>query len=782
MHSSIVVLLIVLMPMTVFADDTEIKDKALGSIDERIAAVQSRFVQVQNLLSALPTDGSGAPPEAEASEWTEYRRVLYLIVNNYYSHIDALNKLKSVQVARQDIEAKSKAWLNFAEKGPYTVDFVDDLWNQLRTKERELEAVLIEKKLYVNLQESQRLSLKNSELALRKVQEELDTAEPASVSRLKWKMNLAEKQNVHEQSRVALLDTEIELRNEIIGLRTGEKDLLQRQVRLASLASPLSEQDRDIKLAALTQLQQETDKEIQKAIEIARLLEEVWRQTRDRVQEAQAFSSSLLPEAAEQQKRQLESLQNELKIQMIESEVSSSIIKLLRLLNRILLAHQHIWELRYQVENNPDLKTLEDALVRIEQGYDQIKLWRNFLLSGLDAARRRLDNQEKKLADWKPEFGEREFGERERLAFWRHDAMYRRLVAEADRLESTVLSLKQAVEMRYQNSAAGDRIAKIYENAGEIALLIWDFELFTVDDKIVVEGRDVITHHRVTVGKIVRILFILAFGLWLIGIISDRGIRVLSKRFPGHDSAILLGLRLFTLIGVIGICVFALIRVHIPLTVFTFFGGALAIGVGFGAQNIISNFISGLILLVEQPVKLGDIVEVEGISGKITHIGGRCCQVHRFDGIDMLIPNSSFLDKSVTNWTLSDQSIRCTITVGIAYGSPVRDALLLLQQAAGEHGLVLNEPAPEVYLEGLGDNTLNLNLDFWVGNLKHINRRRIMSDIRHRIINLFGERGIVIAFPQRDVHVDSNQPIKVELVSAETETPSNLTWAVDRAE
>ncbi|MBU2571788.1 MAG: mechanosensitive ion channel [Gammaproteobacteria bacterium] len=117
---------------------------------------------------------------------------------------------------------------------------------------------------------------------------------------------------------------------------------------------------------------------------------------------------------------------------------------------------------------------------------------------------------------------------------------------------------------------------------------------------------------------------------------------------------------------------FSLVRVHVPLTVFTFFGGALAIGAGFGAQNIISNFISGLILSVERPIKLGDIVDVEGVRVKITHIGGRCCQVHRFDGIDMLIPNSRLLDKSVTNWTLSEQSIRCTVMVGIAYGSPVR--------------------------------------------------------------------------------------------------------------
>lgn len=120
-----------------------------------------------------------------------------------------------------------------------------------------------------------------------------------------------------------------------------------------------------------------------------------------------------------------------------------------------------------------------------------------------------------------------------------------------------------------------------------------------------------------------------------------------------------------------GLIVFALITVNIPLMVFAFLGGALAIAAGFGAQNILNNFISGLILLLERPIKVGDIVEVEGIRGQIANIGGRCCQVRRFDGIDILIPNSSFLEKNVANWTLSDQQLRFTITLAAAYGSTV---------------------------------------------------------------------------------------------------------------
>jgi small-conductance mechanosensitive channel len=234
---------------------------------------------------------------------------------------------------------------------------------------------------------------------------------------------------------------------------------------------------------------------------------------------------------------------------------------------------------------------------------------------------------------------------------------------------------------------------------------------------------------------------------------------------PTKASSGLLSLRLFTLVAVVAIIVFALISVHIPLTVFTFFGGALAIGVGFGAQNIINNFISGLILLTERSIRLGDMIEIEGVLSRVTQIGSRCCQVHRLDGIDMLIPNSSLLENNVINLTLSDRRLRCTITLGIVYGSPVRKALALVETVAVENPQVLKQPAPDVYLQEFADSALSLRLDFWVDLLVQPNRTRLMSDVRLRIEELFRQHGISLAFPQRDVHLDIGQPVKVELTT-----------------
>jgi len=756
---TVAVCLIFMMPMAWAAsDDAQTQKTLAASVDARVAAVQSRLVQVEKRLFALPAD---APPEADEAEWVEYKRLLNLVVNAYESHLDALNKLKTVRVARQDFQEKSAAWFDFAKPGPYSLDFVDDLWRQVRAKEQEIEAAAIEQSMYADLLEARRKDLKLTEQALRKAQELLDTAGSDSASRLRWSRDLHELRNLYNQAHVGLRDSERELRVEMLSFRRSEAELLQRQVRRASLASPISLQDRDAKFAELSQLQQQVDKETEQAIEAGKTIDQQWQQMRDKLRDAGA---------ADAQSLNSQRLQNELNTLAVEVSVSESAIQVMRLRTRLLNAHRQMWEIRYDVENSQNYKVFDAALVKIEQGQHQLATWRQFFISSLDTARRRLDNQEKKLADWKAEYGDMALAERQRLAYAQHESVLRRMVADADELDAAIHSVKQSLQLRYDSNALSDRVNKLYGSIGDMASTAWNFELFTVEDKIIADGREIVSRRGVTVDKIVRILFILGLGLWLVAKIADHGRRLVTKWLPAQESSVLLGFRLFTLIAVVGIVVFALVRVHIPLTVFTFFGGALAIGVGFGAQNIINNFISGLILLVERPIKLGDIVDVEGVRGTVTHIGSRCCQVHRFDGIDMLIPNSSFLEKSVTNWTLSSQSVRCTITIGIVYGSSVREALALVGQAANEHGQVLKEPAPEVYLEEFGSDALNLTLDFWVELLPQINRRRVMSDIRHRIVRLFHERGIGIAFSQHDVHLDSPKPIQVELVGAKTVT------------
>jgi small-conductance mechanosensitive channel len=212
--------------------------------------------------------------------------------------------------------------------------------------------------------------------------------------------------------------------------------------------------------------------------------------------------------------------------------------------------------------------------------------------------------------------------------------------------------------------------------------------------------------------------------------------------------------------------------VHFPLTAFTVLGGALAIGIGFGSQNVMNNFISGLILMLERPVRARDVVEVDGNHGTIENIGARSTQIRSTDGRHIIVPNSFFLESNVVNWTLSDDLIRAKVSVGVIYGSPTRLVEQLIRRVVDEDELVLPNPGPIVIFDEFGDNSLNFDTYFWVRARSPMEVRKIQSRVRFRIDDLFREHELVIAFPQRDVHLDSVAPIEVRMVGGDPKAGS----------
>jgi small-conductance mechanosensitive channel len=207
----------------------------------------------------------------------------------------------------------------------------------------------------------------------------------------------------------------------------------------------------------------------------------------------------------------------------------------------------------------------------------------------------------------------------------------------------------------------------------------------------------------------------------------------------------------------------ALRFVNVPLGLFTFLGGAIAIGVGFGSQNIVNNFISGLILLAERPVRTGDLIQLNELFGTVEHIGARSTRITTAANLEIIVPNSTFLENNVINWTLASNMIRTSICVGVTYGSPTRIVSRLLKRAAEEHGLILDNPEPFVWFTDFGDNSLNFELHFFIQIRNMMERRRVESDIRYKINELLSDAGITVAFPQRDVHLDTVQPLNVQI-------------------
>jgi small-conductance mechanosensitive channel len=285
-------------------------------------------------------------------------------------------------------------------------------------------------------------------------------------------------------------------------------------------------------------------------------------------------------------------------------------------------------------------------------------------------------------------------------------------------------------------------------------LKIWRFPLFSIG-----------ANDAVTVSQIVLVIFVAVAGYLLSRLIA-RTIRIrLARTHMKPDVAYALQrVSFYTLLVLVGMTVLSLLR--IPLTAFAFVSGAIAIGVGFGAQNIINNFISSWILMTERPVRIGDFIEIDDSKGVVEEIGNRSTRIRRVDGVHLLVPNSQMLERKVTNWTLVDRDIRSVIRVGVAYGSPTRKVAELIHKAVKENRGVKKEPEPVVIFEDFGDSALIFEVYFWAELSSEREQRTIRSDIRFRIDELFRENGIVIAFPQRDVHLGNLSPLEIRMLDS----------------
>jgi potassium efflux system protein len=189
---------------------------------------------------------------------------------------------------------------------------------------------------------------------------------------------------------------------------------------------------------------------------------------------------------------------------------------------------------------------------------------------------------------------------------------------------------------------------------------------------------------------------------------------------------------------------------------------ALSVGIGFGLQEIVANFISGLIILFEQPIRLGDTVTVGDVSGKVTKIRIRATTIRDFDRRELLVPNKEFITNQLLNWSLSDQVTRRLLEVGVAYGTDMDKAMEIVREVAQAHPLVLVDPESMITFDEFGDNSLLISLRFFLDQLEQ--RLIVSSDMRLEINRRFNEAGIVVAFPQRDIHLDASEPLRVTMV------------------
>jgi potassium-dependent mechanosensitive channel len=295
-----------------------------------------------------------------------------------------------------------------------------------------------------------------------------------------------------------------------------------------------------------------------------------------------------------------------------------------------------------------------------------------------------------------------------------------------------------------------------------LAAVLWIrgmLHLFTVYDEVMVTVSSALQYPfgygnvHVTIGGTLSVLLVLAIGYALAGALTFLLKRFLLPRLPLHRGVAyaVSTVTYYLLLLVVGVA--ALADAGVELNKFTVLTGALGVGLGFGLQNIVNNFVSGLILLFERPIHVGDVVDVGGIVGTVKRIGARSSTVLSFQGAEVIVPNSSLISNQVINWTLSSPWRRVDIPIGVAYGTDPERVLKLLVGVAKAHPGVLLEREPEAFFLGFGDSTLRFELRFW--SARQDTWFQLQSVVTVAVAKALRDADIEIPFPQRDLHLRS---------------------------
>jgi small-conductance mechanosensitive channel len=287
----------------------------------------------------------------------------------------------------------------------------------------------------------------------------------------------------------------------------------------------------------------------------------------------------------------------------------------------------------------------------------------------------------------------------------------------------------------------------------ERANQILTYELFTIGNR------------GISLQSLVFFLVILGFT-WLLSKYVRRSFdKRLASQFKDGTDHTLKRLLHYTILA-IGLFV-AIDFIGIDLTSLAVVASFLSVGIGFGLRNIASNFISGIILMFERPISVGDFIKVDDFLGTVQDIGLRATVFRTVDNQSIVIPNSTFLEQNVINWTRGESTVRLRFNVGVAYGSDVEKVKSTLIEAADALDTVREDPAPQVVFTEFGDSSLNFELRVWVGTAG--DRIPVRDELNTKINELFAENELEMPFPQRDLHIRDSAPIEVNNPDSKSE-------------
>ncbi len=732
-------------------------DAAIARIQERESALRS-----QPLPEGVTLLSSGVPSGATSEEYREWRSLTDKIITQLENRVTYFRFLKDNRQSLKDLETQRKEWRGFSQKPPYPLSLLDSLQDLLQTRKIELNT----QEMRMDITEAEladyTTNLKESRTGQRLAEERRDqSVGKPNEARTIWLLALATRRNdLNETASISLETQRQRLHEEMAWLRQ-EISFLEQKLTLASGNFSFTREELDIKLKGLDSQRDRLKQEL----EIAVTSEDYERLELEKVRRSmeQIKSTTAMGEHAAAESPRLVAVRLAMEVLQAKVETANVKVLVLKLINRTVQAEQRLWKNRFQFANPGKDESVLDV-TDLQKGLVTTQDWRKYVRSRLESVEINIRNQQSRIAA--PTLSEKERGTARILlaALQEQKSLILRVEDRLSQTEQLIQRLVSEIAVRAEESKPvtvrlKSRLSDTFLFSGKI----WNTNLYVAEETVVIDGQKVVRSRSVTVGKVIQALLIFFIGIFVARKLMVPVQRHAARKFTLNENDAQVFGRVTYYLIFICILIFSLVTVNIPLAVFTFFGGALAIGVGFGAQTLINNFISGLILIFDRSIRLNDVVEVDGQRGRVTAINLRSSQVRRFDGIEILIPNSVFLQQNVVNLTLSDPFTRYEITVGVAYGTSTRSAEEVIFRAVVAQQEVRSDPPPCVVFEDFAESSLNFRAFFWVNIDPEINSNIVRSEIRHRISEYLAEAKISIPFPQRDLHLDASRPLEVTI-------------------
>ena len=718
------------------------------AIAEEMQTLQARFADLEKQLAeTLQLEAAAREGLAEVGVEVLQGRVSALrkLQGAFQRRVGALRAYENALKRKARAEEDRRSFQHLVEPPPYTMAFLDQLSDRVDLKLMDIEAEMTSLQTLKDLVIKERSDIPTAKAIVNRWSERLRQAGEEEQKTVQFEHETAKL--LVEANEAELLAAEMELkRTEThIAIHELELETARRRVALARTQTLFSQEELDeilekqeVVTAALVKEEEQTRKDLERVREKFSIAE-------------QKGEGDAQGDGRSRESRELDLLR--MQVEAVEAKL---------VIVEALLAYEQdailLWELRFTVANPASVKERPDWAAVTNQLRDRLEVLRRERAAG-EQRTMSLSGQimalEGSLREVSGQSNAKRIIQDQLNVLSESILMRNRLQQRLGQMITLVERVLDEAHMRQTERPLAERISDIGARTLGMAAMAFDRELTEIGGE------------SITGRKLFYMVLILIGGLLFSRLVTRYIQNYALQKLKLRSNAVLIIAKMTNYILFLVVVYLALNYVNIPLTIFTFLGGAIALGIGFGAQNLINNFLSGLILMGEQPIRMGDIVEIENKLGVITNIGARASQLRMFNGFDLLIPNSKFLETNLINWTLSDSKIRLQVEVGVAYDSSPRDVARLMMHAVTEHGLVLEDPEPKVLFESFGDNALNFSVYFWVELGPTTDSRVVMSDVRYRIHKLFKEAEIVIAYPQRDIHIDTNEPLTLRLLQEE---------------